>query len=96
MIFLYPLLALALFLIYSLVPMGYSGFLSVFIEWLTGKWVEASYLLLVIGAGVCILAFLDIYNSGHRVRTPYLLLALTINTIVFILNLFFLLQPFFT
>ncbi len=96
MIFLYPFLALALFLIYSLVPIGYSGFMSVFIEWLTGQWVEANYLLLIIGAGVCIIGFLDIYNSGHRVSTSYLLVALTVNTILFILNLFFLLQPFFS
>ncbi|NLN86899.1 MAG: hypothetical protein GX133_04750 [Syntrophomonadaceae bacterium] len=96
MIFLYPILALILFLIYSLVPLGYSGFLSVFIEWLTGNWVETGYILLVIGAGVGILSFIDIYNSGHRYKTSTLLLALTLNTVVFILNIFFILQPFFT
>lgn len=96
MIFLYPVLALVLFLIYSLVPLGYSGVLSLFVDWLTGNWVETSYILLLIGAGVCILGFLDIYNSGHRFKTSTLLMALTLNTVVFILNIFFLLQPFFT
>ena len=96
MIFLYPVMALILFLIYSLVPLGYSGFLSSFIQWLSGQWVEASYILLLIGAGVCILGFVDIYNSGHRYKTSLLLIALTLNTVVFILNIFFMLQPFFS
>jgi hypothetical protein len=52
--------------------------------------------LLLIGAGVCILGFLDIYNSGHRFKTSTLLVALTLNTVIFILNIFFILQPFFT
>ncbi len=93
MIFFYPILALLLFLIYHLVPEGYSGFLSVFIQWITTQWIEPSSIILVIGIGVCIIGFLDIYHNGHRVRTSYLMVALTLNTLVFILNLFFLLQP---
>lgn len=93
MIFFYPLLALLLFLIYHFVPEGYSGFLSVFIQWTTTKWIEPSSIILVIGIVVCIIGFLDIHHSGHRVKTSYLLVALTLNTLVFILDFFFLLQP---
>ncbi len=93
MIFFYPILALLLFLIYNFVPAGYSGFLSVFIEWLTTKWIEPSSIILVIGIGVCIIGFMDIYHNGHRVRTSYIMVALTLNTIIFILDLFFLLRP---